>query len=207
MSADVPGSWSVRSLEVLREWSVLDWTEWADSQKTIERYAEYVDGVIRAASKAQWWSVVCRHKSIVPYYQFEDSFGSGIARCRDFVLSETSCRKLRSWCRLRCGLLTLRHLNRKDCDAKCFAGAPPAMVWCIAWPCVAHGRLTEARCRGYWVSILGMTHNHLHSRASAVSCPYLPWSCASGGLQRLTTRSSNSGKQSGNYKQICDECL
>ena len=52
-----------------------------------------------------------KHNAQVPYTQFESAPGVGILEIKALGLSPEAQLCLRSWCRLRCGILVLRHLS------------------------------------------------------------------------------------------------
>ena len=110
MSLDLPGSWACVSGKLLEDWSIADWPSWNHHRKSMEHYKLYVDSVLATRYRASWTSIISRHRSHVPYHLFEPLPGTGIGRLQ-VHLPLASHVHVRSWCRLRCGLLCLSHLG------------------------------------------------------------------------------------------------
>ena len=106
MAASVKGSWSHTSLAILQQKGIPDWPE--------EPYGSYADTVTKRLSTAycrKWRVDVARHRAQVPYYLLVESPGEIFRTLQSWNLSAEMQHNLRSWCRLRCGLLCLRHVE------------------------------------------------------------------------------------------------
>ncbi len=112
MSAGVEGSWAKRSSLVLEQWSVTDWPHWHCPGKSIDRYREYIDGVLQRSYATVWLQIASNHRSDVPYLQFDGLPGTGVLRWRRVAL------QFKSWCRFRCGLMRLRHMSGRESAAR-----------------------------------------------------------------------------------------
>jgi hypothetical protein len=118
MSVGTQGSWAQLSGQLLKDWSILDWPSWHATRNSLEDYKFYVDKVIGQSFAEAWRSVVDRHRAHIPYLTLESSPGVGIRRWRGVTLPTETQMSLRSWSRLRCGLLVLAHIGGKESAAR-----------------------------------------------------------------------------------------
>ena len=103
--------WAACSALLLSTWQLQDWPEWAVPGTSLDSYRSYVLSVL-SRSYLNWWSpTVLLHRAQVPYGQFVISPGASIRAWRGWSFSAAALSGMRSFCRLRCGQLTLRHLN------------------------------------------------------------------------------------------------
>ena len=113
--------WAARSGQVLRQYGVSDWPVWQPSgirAKSLTNYRSYVLSRLMEASRTDWTAVASQHNAQVPYLRFRK------ARC---VVMRTLARSrlrwnclvgVRAWCRLRAGLVVLRHSQRRISRAR-----------------------------------------------------------------------------------------
>ena len=118
MSACADGSWSKTSEAILDKYSIMDWPVWRASCGPGADYKCYVDGSLAKSYGIIWRGIVSRHRAHIPYYLFESSPGLAVSRLQSAALSVETQGSLRSWCRLRCGLLTLSHLAGRESAAR-----------------------------------------------------------------------------------------
>ena len=107
------GSWSHTSQAILEAKGVPDRPAAPDGV-----YDDIVAGCLRDAYTVTWRADVARHRAQVPYYLLESNPGATIQALRSAELSGETQYHLRSWCRMRCGFLCLRHLERRHSEAK-----------------------------------------------------------------------------------------
>lgn len=118
-ASSTPGSWASRGAAVLNEWGVSDWPVWSGYPKSAEAYRVYVQGAVSRKLLAGWQATIRRHRSSIPYYEFETLPGVALSRLTGAALGCSTHMKVRSWCRLRCGLLRLAHTKGKFLDVRC----------------------------------------------------------------------------------------
>jgi hypothetical protein len=137
-SSPVLGSWAHRSAELLDKWSVVDWPAWTGVPRTYDAYKQYVIQTLEAACLPAWRAVVARHRSHIPYPQFDEAPGLVVARLRLEELPTPVALHLRSWLRLRCGLLDLSHIDGRRSAARvqsciaCEGSVRNPMVHCLS---------------------------------------------------------------------------
>ena len=105
--------WSKQSLSVLTTWSLLDWPAWFTPGASLESYRAYVLRTLSSHHVGRWRDRALKHKAQVPYCQFAEGPGLSIQGWRLLSLPGDTLTNMRSYCRLRCGLLVLRHLRGK----------------------------------------------------------------------------------------------
>lgn len=138
LASDEDGSWATRSSCLLAKWGILDWSAWSCSPKTLTRYRSYVRTAVAQASISDWQTTVRRHRSSIPYYEFEASPGLALPRLLSVELSSSSHFKVRSWCRLRCVLLRLAHTRGKFSEVRyqdciwCGCSTRKPLVHCLS---------------------------------------------------------------------------
>ena len=98
--------------------SILDWPQWCQNGGTLDDYRVYVDCLLSDAYCLEWNVAAHRHQAQVPYTVLDSSPGTCIRHIRQLHLSTGAHFCLRSWCRLRCGLVVLRHLGGKTSLAR-----------------------------------------------------------------------------------------
>ncbi len=134
------GSWSSCSASLLRQWSVADWPEWQGVPKTYQKYKCYVNDVLAHACFPSWQARVQLHRSYIPYGCFDPAPGLVVERCRREHLPHDVNMQLRSWLRLRCGLLVLSHREGRRSAARYQSCTGCATPWCTAYPNVHAGQ-------------------------------------------------------------------
>jgi len=118
MAAGTPGSWASVSADALAAHAIMDWPSWVGPGRTTDDYSCYVVQTLSQSFKYTWDSVVAKHRAHIPYYLSESHPGAGIRRWRGVDLTTKAQLSLRSWCRMRCGLLVLSHIGGKESDAR-----------------------------------------------------------------------------------------
>ena len=120
--------WAAKGLVAMQRWGVSDWPSWSDEASNLDDYKRYVDHKLIAECHSRWRQVADCHQAQVPYPLLETSPGVRILSLRSMDLSADTQMGLRSWCRLRCGALTLRHLDGRVSAARyqrcIFCGQP-----------------------------------------------------------------------------------
>ena len=89
--------------------------------------------------KAVWAARIAQHSQRLPYYILEPQQDNIPKLLRGLDLPPEVLMKVRHWCRLRCGLISLRHMHGRDgSDARhqtcifCPATTAHPLVHCIA---------------------------------------------------------------------------
>ena len=137
-SSPVLGSWAHRSALLLDEWSVVDWPLWTGVPGTYAAYKQYVIQTLEEACLPAWRAVVARHRSHIPYSQFDGAPGVVVTRLRFLELPSPAGLQVRSWLRLRCGLLDLSHIDGRRSAARvqsciaCGLSVRNPMVHCLS---------------------------------------------------------------------------
>ena len=116
LTATQSAGWAHSSKLFLATWGVGDWDPHRFT--SYEAYKAYVDDCLLASFTAHWQATAARHSAQVPYSAFQQSFSTAIAKVWQLELSWKVQLCVRSWCRMRAGLLVLRHLNDKVSDAR-----------------------------------------------------------------------------------------
>ena len=105
-------------MKLLQDWEILDFSDWnGGGARALDRYKSYVRDKVALKLLPTWNSAALRHSSRIPYLLLEQEPGH-ILDLKDLALSDQARFGLRSWCRLRTGLLHLRHLNKCKSEAK-----------------------------------------------------------------------------------------
>ena len=96
-SRDLTGSWSSCSADLLLQWSVADWP----------RHKHYIYEALAVACLPSWRARIQKHRSYVSYDCFDQMPCLVMKRGQGDCLSSKGSIELRSWLRLRCGLIDL----------------------------------------------------------------------------------------------------
>ena len=110
--------WAARSRAVLNEWDITTWSEWCVRGSDLVSYKNYVEQRLILVCQERWKQAVSKHNAQVPYYLFENSPGVRMQSFRSSVFSVAFHSGLRSWCRLRYGIIVLRHLEGRASAAR-----------------------------------------------------------------------------------------
>ena len=130
--------WAKRSAEVLSSFAIIDWPLWSSPCTTVADYRDYAKGVLMQSCKTKMAKHISMHSQRLPYNLLEPVIQHMPSVFRSLELPVSACCHVRHWCRLRCGLVTLRHLGRHVSAAvhqSCiFCGATTAhpLVHCMA---------------------------------------------------------------------------
>jgi hypothetical protein len=103
--------WALQSSRVLSSFSVLDWPQWSSGGGTVADYRVYVKGVLLQHCHNSMSQQLRVHSQRLPYYVLEPEIHYMPAVFKALALPIGASCKLRHWCRLRCGLVALRHLG------------------------------------------------------------------------------------------------
>jgi hypothetical protein len=130
--------WAMQSSAMLRKHSLLDWPQWSTTGRNVAQYREYVKDTLCKAGLAALHEGISRHSQRLPYSVLEAGPGKVPALLRSLVLpADVSC-LVRHWCRLRCGLIVLRHMGGREGNAVhqscifCDASSAHPLVHCMA---------------------------------------------------------------------------
>ena len=113
--------WAAASKRLLEEWGIADSRHCANM--SYDGYKSHVKQRVRAAEAPMWLAAVERHGAQVPYPVFQRKPSDAVNAVRLLCSGPTPLDwdvqvGLRSWCRLRAGLLRLRARGGKRSDAK-----------------------------------------------------------------------------------------
>ena len=139
-SCALGGGWALRSSSALAKYPVEDWPVWCrQHHPDIEQYRAYVKGVLSGCCRTTWGAAIALHSQRLPYYVLEPTLANIPKVLRGLDLPHEVLILVQHWCRLRCGLISLRHLHGRDGSGaihqNCvFCEAPTAhpVVHCIA---------------------------------------------------------------------------
>ena len=135
--------WALQSSRVLSSFSVQDWPQWSSAGGTVADYRGYVKCVLLQHCHKNMTNLLREHSQRLPYYVLEPEiqYMPGVLKALDLPVA-ASCRT-RHWCRLRCGLVALRHLGGRFsaavfqscvfCDARTAHPLVHCMAICPRW--------------------------------------------------------------------------
>ena len=113
LATDHGCGWTLLCKEQIAGWNVHDWSSWSAVHPCCGDYSRYLQIRLAGQCLPEWRRDADKHTAQVPYLQIQCVPGAAI---RDFggqVWSWQVATALRGWCRMRAGLITLRHLNGK----------------------------------------------------------------------------------------------
>ena len=105
--------WVSRVRFVLAGLDILAWDIWSStvSAPSSKGYKCYLKNALARHGLTNWYAEVRNSRAAVPYYLFQSIPCSIIADLRGRFMAWSVCIGLRSWLRLRAGVLCLRHVN------------------------------------------------------------------------------------------------
>ena len=130
--------WAKRSSAALLKLGIMDWPQWSNPDSTVCQYRVYVKEVLERYCMDELRIGIGRHSQRLPYYVLESEPGRTPIVLRGQELPVDIACLVRHWCRLRCGLIVLRHLSGRECDAQhqscvfCVATTAHPLVHCMA---------------------------------------------------------------------------
>ena len=89
----------------------MDWPDWHGCPKSYEAFKDYVRGAVASKTASVWRNAIGCHGGSIPYVLLEPMPGLSLCRLNGASLTPGVHMLVRSWCRLRCGLLFLSHSN------------------------------------------------------------------------------------------------
>lgn len=135
--------WASCSASLLSLWKLEDWPVWAQPGASLDSYRLYVKSVLSNSYLGWWSSIMLQHKAQIPYSQFACSPAASICMWRRWSLTAAALSGMRSFCRLRCGQLVSKHLNRSKsmaliqycifCDQRIRNATVHCLVKCRRW--------------------------------------------------------------------------
>ena len=120
------------------KYGILDWPQWSTPGCTVAQYREYVKVVLQKSCRQEISSQIKRHSQRLPYYVLGPGQGNIPCILKALQLPVDISYQVRHWCRLRCGLILLRHLGGRECAVKhqscifCQAPSDHPLVHCVA---------------------------------------------------------------------------
>ena len=153
-------SWSSMCSAAIHKAGVIEWQGWASAQLSLSDYRKYVTTTLAANAHGEWQTAADRHSAQVPYRVFQPLPSRCMALCRQ-LLNWDEQLAVRSWCRLRSGLICLRHLNGREsaaryqmcvfCDRSIRNATVHCLSFCSVWECM-RARIVQV---GDWSNLDG----------------------------------------------------
>ena len=94
-----------------------EWHDWASPGTSLSDYRRYVVDALTSRERSSWHAAACRHTAQVPYTVFQNEMSHAMGLCRQLLSWEDQL-AVCSWCRVRSGLVCLRHLNGRKSAAR-----------------------------------------------------------------------------------------
>ena len=116
LASDRGIGWAETSRALLRKWGIPDWNSWAF--RSYVEYKSQVDAQLGIGFSEVWASHAAEHCGQVPYTFFQASPSQALRDAWSLRLPWDVQLALRSWCRLRAGLIMLRHIKGERSDAR-----------------------------------------------------------------------------------------
>ena len=111
-------SWTGQCARLLHSAGVQEWQSWQTPGVSLKDYRLYVSQTLKDNGHAVWLAAVQRHNAQVPYCTFQDNMCTAMHQLRRCQLTWDQQLCVRSWCRLRAGLVVLRHLGGRVSEAR-----------------------------------------------------------------------------------------
>ena len=140
----------------------MDWPNWHGCSKSYETFKVYVRDAVGRKVAGEWCSAVRWRGGSIPYDVFEPMPGLSLCRWKGASLTPGIHMMIRSWCRLRCGLLFLSHTRGQRRSYKyqdciwCGQSTRNEMVHCLSscprwhgWRAVLEGHLGIVAAGGF----------------------------------------------------------
>ena len=132
--------WALRSSTVLEECGIVDWPVWCISHcPIVEDYCTYVKGVLHSRCKVAMAARIAKHHQRLPYDVLNPLQDNIPKLLHSLAMPHEVLMLVRHWCRLRCGLVSLRHMHGRDGSRAlhqncifCEATTSHPLVHCIA---------------------------------------------------------------------------
>ena len=116
-SSSLDVGWASKSFDLLSQWNVPDWPD-VQNCHSYASYKGHVDKVLQSQCASKWLVSAASHKAQVPYTLFQSKPQNILHEIRALNLPWDLQFCVRSWCRLRAGLLCLRARNGHPSSAR-----------------------------------------------------------------------------------------
>ena len=110
-------NWAKTSLQLLEEWTVLDWPVWSTRKRRHDTYMAYVKDVVFQASLAKWKTQAQRHALPLKYLSLAQEPSTQVHDAFRLQLPWDTLLGHRDLLLLRCGFIMLGHLDCKPSKA------------------------------------------------------------------------------------------
>ena len=110
--------WAHASKCLLQVWHVPDWPEVWHVVPTYDGYKELITKKLQHNGAGSWAQEADKHSAQVPYRTFQRAPSDALSSIASLDLTWAQQLRVRSWCRLRAGLICLRNLHGRQSMAR-----------------------------------------------------------------------------------------
>ena len=110
-------NWAKTSLNLLDDWTVLDWPVWSTCRRSHGKYSAYVKDVVYQVSLARWKTQVAKHVMPLKYLAIAQEPSAQVQDAFRLQLSWGTLVGHRDLLLLRCGFIMLGHVDFKPSRA------------------------------------------------------------------------------------------
>jgi len=110
--------WAAASEQLLSAWQVQDWNVFRETGRSYDAYKASLFAQLGNACLEEWGASASGHGAQIPYNVFQPRPSIAMHRIRTMELCWGRQLMVRSWCRIRAGLVCHRHLDGQRSRAK-----------------------------------------------------------------------------------------